>query len=371
MKSKCGLYVKTSMIISLWIIWAGNAHADVKDTYPNISRAGSDTEKTTAWHQQCLKVENIKTPTRDIPSFQEMASTTLEYCSNAQDFYYDKLHQATTSKLEWKLVRQCAFAQDNYGVLMMLYANGFGVKKNQKLAIKYACNLDGSFKEMEGRIKHLTERAKNEKYNEPNENFDLCDDITSGYMQGECASIYSRQNHKILQKHISDFISTLPSDRKQSFEFLYKKLNDFSISRGYNETDVTGTARAALVIGAEDAEHDKFIEDIINIKKGEVPPFSFANLASLEENLNLSYQKIMDTKASELENPNRSAESKEEYLGFTTISKKDIQKGQLVWLQYREEFIKFYTPILSEENLIAWKALLTQRRVEQLSEFLE
>ena len=69
-------------------------------------------------------------------------------------------------------------------VLMMIYATGIGGTQNLNLAIHLACETEGAPAEMEGRVAHL-ERLKGAKGSKVK--FDLCDDVTSGYMSGHCA----------------------------------------------------------------------------------------------------------------------------------------------------------------------------------------
>jgi hypothetical protein len=48
----------------------------------------------------------------------------------AGELYYTKRNQAVPSPAEWNKVRACAIASADNAVLMMLYANGFGVPRD-------------------------------------------------------------------------------------------------------------------------------------------------------------------------------------------------------------------------------------------------
>src|ERR1700709_2476803 len=63
---------------------------------------------------------------------------------------------------------------------MMLYANGFGTVQNIDLAIALACKNWHAPMERDGRVAHLN-GLRTITGGDP---FDLCDDITSGFMEG-------------------------------------------------------------------------------------------------------------------------------------------------------------------------------------------
>lgn len=149
--------------------------------YPNTSNFGVPFSEAEHWYQQCMRVADVGEP--EMSGARDAASRC-----NASELYYTKRNQATASPEEWSKVRACAVANADNAVLMMLYANGFGVQRNTDVALHYACKLDFIAKsEMELRIAHLVSAKQTEAP------FDQCDDITSGYMQGVCAT-YARQD---------------------------------------------------------------------------------------------------------------------------------------------------------------------------------
>lgn len=68
----------------------------------------------------------------------------------------------------------------------MIYANGSGVPRNADLALKFACEIeDEASAEQEARINHLLLlRQMSDLPVAPP--FDLCDNITSGFMGAYC-----------------------------------------------------------------------------------------------------------------------------------------------------------------------------------------
>lgn len=94
--------------------------------YPNTSNFGVPFSEDEPWYQQCIRVEKLKAP--PMPAVSEPC--------DASDLYYTKRSQAAT-QAEWSKVRACAITRADNSVLMMLYANGFGVRRDTDMAIHY------------------------------------------------------------------------------------------------------------------------------------------------------------------------------------------------------------------------------------------
>ena len=143
--------------------------------------------------QDCKKVKITDFPAKDRPS-----AFAREQLKGKQSYKY---YYGIGVAVDYVKARRIAFIEmekkgNNEGdfegssILMMLYANGFGVKRNLDLSIRLACaNVGGANAEVEGRVQHLKEM----KSDGSDEVFDICDDITSGYMEGMCQSIHSEK----------------------------------------------------------------------------------------------------------------------------------------------------------------------------------
>jgi hypothetical protein len=111
--------------------------------YPTTQTFGVPFSTDEAWYRQCMRVEHAVAPAAD-------TTTAASATCDASALYYRKRSQAATSPAEWKMVRECALARGDNAVLMMLYANGFGVPRDTDIALHYACSLDFAAKaEME------------------------------------------------------------------------------------------------------------------------------------------------------------------------------------------------------------------------------
>lgn len=344
--SRSGI-VALSLLLPLMPLSAA-AQAD----YPNTSAMGSMGDPGAPWYRQCLAVQKAQPPTRDIPPASALHG--LRQCG-AQDRYYDTRQRAGATPSEWEQVRHCAYAESDATVLMMLYANGYGVSRNHDLALKYACSLPAAPAEMDGRVAHLNERALHHEARP----FDQCDDITSGFMGGQCAQIQDRLDSKARTGKLSAILKTWQPGQQIAAAQLQQALEQFAARRADQETDMSGTLRAALAIEAHGVELDLFAHDVQDAEKGKLPRYSEQQFQQLDKKLNLVYQRIMQQPAQK----DGSAG-----LGYGTVTKEGVRITQRAWLAYRDAWVALGAARYPTVAPHAWKALLTQRRIEQLED---
>ncbi|MEA5114496.1 MAG: hypothetical protein VB050_10760 [Geobacteraceae bacterium] len=303
------------------------------------------------WEEECKKSEKIQLPAKDRPDAETAKS--LAGCESANLYYgFDITPDPVKA-------RHCAYLEVERGddiafggsaTLMMIYANGRGVKKDADLAIKFACKLDGAPAEMEYRIQHLLDLKKS-KGEKP---FDLCDDITSGYMQGFCAKREQRLADAKLKRNLDDILLNWSEKDKQLFAVLKQSFGMFSEARTRNEVDTTGTARAALLIEEESTLSKDFVSAIVQFEKGKLPRYTKADFIKEDRNLNTVYRKIQSEKD----------------FNWGSVKQADIKHTQKVWLKYREAWVEFGRqkyPQVTEES---WRTWLTKKRITMLKEFL-
>jgi hypothetical protein len=318
---------------------AGMAHAATP--YPNTEGFGRAVDPKAPWFQECMRVKEVK----------PVATPPVPAACKAFD-YYNKRHQAVTSGAEWNGVRACAVVAQDDGVLSMLYANGLGVPRNLDLATQYACRAGGAYAEVEGRIEHLQALQKSA----PGTPYDQCDDITSGFMMGMCASIGDGQAEKIRLAYLARLRSQLPAPQVGAFDQLVAANEALAKARG-NETDVSGTARGMLVVHAEAREREWLREHLAAFEKGTFKPAP-PPLAEVDAALNRIYKTVMATPAEDQAEPDR--------LPGSTVTKTEVRAAQRAWLGYRDAWVRFASvryPALPADSL---KAMLTDWRVKQL-----
>lgn len=328
------------------------ALAGAQADYPNTSAMGSMADPNLAWYRQCLRVQPLEPATRELPA--SSAVHALRQCG-AEDLYYDTRERAGATPAEWEHVRHCAYAESNATVLMMLYANGYGVSRNIDLAVKYACSLPAAPAEMDGRVAHLNARAQHHEATP----FDQCDDITSGFMGGQCAAIQDRLDSKVRSAKLATLMKGWQPSQQAAAARLQQALEAFAARRASDETDMSGTLRGALAIEAHGVELDLFAHDVQDAEQGKLPRYSEQQFQQLDKKLNQVYQRVM-------QQPERDGGPG---LGYGTVTKEGVKNTQRAWLVYRDAWVALGAARYPGVAPHAWKALLTQRRIEQLQEF--
>jgi uncharacterized protein YecT (DUF1311 family) len=307
--------------------------------YPNSGSFGVPFSKDEAWYRECMRVEKQSPP--------KPAASAPAGC-NAGDLYYRKRSQALTAQAEWDGVRACAVAQDDHGVLMMLYANGFGVPRNTDSAIHQACQLDAAKAEMAGRIAHLANLPANAV-------FDQCDDITSGRMGTVCAAIRGAQDGRNRGARLERMEATLPATARAAFQRLQAAAGRYALAAGA-ETDMQGTAAPSFAIQRAEKMREQFMQAVLDAASGKLPAASPQDAAARDRELNTVYRALMAAPSPQQDWPDR--------LGATTIERKDVRAAERAWIAYRDAFTAFAAQLNADANAV--QSLLTGQRIAAL-----
>ncbi len=242
------------------------------------------------------------------------------------------------------------------GVLSMLYANGFGVQRNYDLAIRFACeNTWAADAEMEGRIGHL--EYLRDRHSQTTD-FDLCDDATSGLMEGACARVGERAAQAKREARLKAISAGWTPEVRQAFQALEQAEQAFAEAHSGKEIDLSGTGRAAFSIEGAEKVHEQFLADLERLVKGNVPAASEVDYKNADAKLNTSYRALL---------AERGKESKEERMpGSVEVS--GIRETERVWIKFRDAWVTFGSvanPGVSKEQVGTW---ITRQRVEQMKE---
>jgi uncharacterized protein YecT (DUF1311 family) len=313
--------------------------------YPNVYGAPPEVLRSTDWYRQCLRVKHQQ------PRSQAAATRAGDKgrC-DAAGLYYDTLNLADASNADWQRVHACAARTGAHGVLMMLYANGAGMTPQFDLAMKHACSMQSPVDEMRSRVQHLRRRAGGED----GEAIDVCDDASTG-LRGECAATRERQRDKSRSRQLATLTNGWNSKEQLGLEMASKAVHYFTQHRVDYETDAGSNATRLLQLDVQAAELDQFAADVMDAEGGKAPRYSEAEFASLDDKMNALYRQFM---------LNRPASTS--YLG--TIRKTGVEKTQRAWLAYRDAMELFGSIRHPQVPGSGWRAMLTARRVKQLSE---
>ena len=325
-----------------WAAMALSASAVVlaAGPYPNTASFGVPFSRDEDWYKQCMRVEQLQPAPAQV--------RTAPDCS-ATDLYDRKRSQASTSQAEWDQVRACALAKHDNAVLMMLYANGYGVPRDTDRAIRHACSVDRVAKaEMESRIEHL---RKGQQAGKP---FDLCDDITSGSMGAVCTARREAQDSRLRDARLERASSTLPAASRTALARLRQAAERYAAEAGSAETDMQGTAAADFALQNQARLREQTMQTMLDTMAGKLPPASAEDFAQSDRQLNETYGKLMAIPSTQDDHPDR--------IGDSTIEHASVRKDQRLWLAYRDAFLAFRASLPSGSNADAIRTLLTSQR---------
>ena len=315
-----------------------------------IGRAPSADE---TWRDDCDRVKATALPAGDLPD--SAAKQTLSGCQS-EDLYYGIGQPSDPQK-----ARLCAYLERSAGdtpvfggsaILMTIYATGIGARRNPDLAIRFACALEGAPAEMEGRIAHL-QKLKTRAGKKIA--FDLCDDITSGYMMGACAGHAQKIEEAKRTARYRAKLAGWTAPERAAFEKLRHAARVFFTARSSNEVDLSGTARAEFEIEEDERLEESFAAFLDKLERDAVPPAPESELAQTDQRLNAVYQQVMKGPKSP---------------DFGTVTTPDIHKTERTWPAYRDAWTDFASVKFPRSDPRGIKTWLTRERAEMLEEFV-
>lgn len=319
--------------ITLFNIAANNAIAKISSD--NWNRVSNEKIK-----EICNSVKYLSIPSQDLPNDTE--KKIFAKCDS------DELYFGFKAPSDYVKARHCSIFKHKEDTLIMIYANGKGVDKNIDLAIHFACQFDAAPAEIEGRINHL---IKIKEYPYSKKDFNICDDITSGYMMGYCASLEQRAEKEQQRKHINAFIKTLTISEQKAFQSLQNTSKIYFETRLSNELDRYGSGAIAFRIMEEINLNNKMIELLNQTIQCKFTSYNVNVYQKADKQLNLLYTKTQNKPDEDF-----------------SITKNNIKKTERTWIKYRDSWLKFGRLKCPEVSEDTWKTLITKERIEQLKE---
>jgi uncharacterized protein YecT (DUF1311 family) len=327
----------------LLLALTASASALAAGPYPHTDNFGVPFSTDEDWYKQCMRAEHL----HPAPSAARMPADCKPI-----DLYDRKRGQAVTSQAEWDQVRACALAKNDNAVLMMLYANGYGVLQDSSRAIHHACMLDFIAKsEMEHRIAHLADGPVGDRP------FDLCDDITSGYMGAVCASRFESNNGRVREARLDRAARTLSIASQGKFATLRQAAAAYA-EAGAAEVDFQGTGAPASAIQRQARLCEEFMQAALDAIAGKLPLASPDDFAARDAELNQVYREVMEAPSAQAEWPDR--------IGSLTVAHADVRKTERLWLAYRDAFAAFAANLPAGRDSAAVTTLLTTQRLDLL-----
>ncbi|OPY80636.1 MAG: hypothetical protein A4E65_01409 [Syntrophorhabdus sp. PtaU1.Bin153] len=321
---------------------------------PANSASGVDKQPQKSWEKICEQVANLLLPSEDRPSPKD--AKTLRECSSYH-LYYGFDQPANPEK-----ARLCAYDEidkaraegpfNGEAMLMTIYANGVGARRNFDLALKLACKIGGAPAEVEGRVLHL-EKLKDKNWQ--GNNFSLCDDITSGYMAGFCADHANRFASGRRAKRLDKIQSKWTGADKKEYDILRIIAIRYFDIHAENEVDRSGTAGTASSIEDTSSQEEAFTKTLEILEHKKLPEYSHRQFRDADSKLNATYQKIQRNS-----NP-----------PWGTVTRENIKTTQRAWVKYRDAWVTFCGKKYHDCSSDGIKTYLTLKRIEELEGFLD
>lgn len=324
---------------------------------PGPSRA----DEPWPYEAKCRTWADVAVPKQDIGNAPASCDT--------QALYYGE--DGKGLKADPVAARQCAYRErgtgkaietqaNNFGgsgVLMMLYANGQGVKRNIPLAKRFACEYGGAPAEVEGRLNHLDDIAGG-KTRDP---VDLCDDITSGMMMGVCARREADFAQTARERRWTALQASWTPPQRAALANLRKAAKDYFDNVAREETDMSGTARGAMASDAYETLDIALLADVERFERRERPAKVPADFARDDKTLNSVYRKILAA---------LDIAKKKDDFAYGTVTPDGIRTTQRTWLRYRDAWAAFAAVRYPATPKEVWLAWLSEARTKALVEIV-
>lgn len=290
--------------------------------------------------KQCGAVKLLQMPVTDLPNKKE--SLALIPC-NSDEYYY-----GLYSKPDYQKARYCAWVMKDNDVLAMLYANGYGVKKNINLAKHFVCLLDGSAGEIEDMIDGLGQI----KIAAPmKRSFEVCNYALSHLNVLRCSAL--EKEKKITQQKA--LINQLTSKFTIQERMLVKKIENAFIvyinNRISNELDRTGRDAAVNYMNEELRLQVDYLKYLKMTSTCEVKEYGEKDYLILDNQLNVLYKQIM-------KGPD----------GNLSYRVSGVKKTEKAWVHYKllyERLGILKCPLI---NKVTWGSVVTKQRIAQLKD---
>ena len=306
----------------------------------------------------CRSVRGREPPAADRPTPDQAAA--LRGCSS------EALYYGIGMPADPERARLCAFVEESQqeenvspypftgrAMLMTIYANGLGARRDLDVAIHLACGIEGAPAESHGRVTRLA-ALRDQRWT--GSDFHYCDDVTSGLAGGYCADHGATIAGARREAEFARLAARWPVEHRRSFAELRAAHGSYVEARGESEVDLSGTLRAAMQIGAEESLRDELLDMLRKLEARQAPAFTSAQFRLADASLNAAYRRIL--RADQGDGPG-------------AVTPEGIRRTQRAWLRYRDSFLAFAAlryPEVPRASLAAW---LTRQRTELLANPIE
>lgn len=303
--------------------------------------------------ERCARYAQRAIPPRELASMDSVPKS--DTCSSyAHYFGFGCVQDFRKAKAKAYAERQGKVDDPFRGasLLSMVYANGHGAPRDFDLAAKFSCEPNSAEAESEDRLDHLERLAEDDS---PSGDFSICDDLTSGYMQGICATHWNRLHDIQLREKLAEITRGWNKAERDSFERFRNGFDEYNGHHAGNEVDMSGTARSAMYIEELERGEDSLVACLLRFEKDIFPNASPDQFRRSDSILNRVYKRIQRDTATPM----------------GTVQREDIRRTQRKWLLYRDAWVRFARVKYPRFDEISIKNWLTMERVKELEKLVE
>ncbi|MBI1683954.1 lysozyme inhibitor LprI family protein [Caulobacter hibisci] len=348
---------RTSKAVLLAVLWAGLCGFAGQNGYFGEPDGRNPGDPQFAKSQAlCRAVRDRAPPPRDVPD--AATAQALKGCSS-EALYYGIGMAADPAK-----ARQCAIlemknGEDPYepfagaGMLMTIYANGRGAKKDLDLAVHMACATWGAPVDSDNLVLALDARRRDGPATEP---FDYCADVVLGASNVSgpfCLAHEARQAEPVRAAKLAALTRGFSPTARQAYEALNTAEARFVEVRQANESPPGAMNRGVPLRISEDAR-DFHVEQLEQLS-GSARVTGAGEHRDYDRSLNAVYRVAMG------ELPAR----QEAQAG--DITRDGVRETERAWIAYRDAWLAFAPIAWPKASTEALAARLTRDRVGQLA----
>ena len=284
-------------------------------------------------------------PPGDLPGMHELAD-----CSSvgSSEYYYGLDRPVDYEKARCAAFREFADRVDGpfsgASVLMMLYANGYGVEQNLDLAIRLAMSEDLTVFAEPGAYESS---LRSMKAGSGAGEFDVCDFVSGGVLFGMCMSMWRSPAQSEWRLRMEPLID--------EDEPLRRLMDEFTASRIRNEIELSGTAGRYVKPDLEESFLNAFHATSLELfEAGRFPMYTEAHFREADRDLNRIYSELRSRESWPFGND-------PEELQFESV-----RETQRLWLRYRDAWVEFGQRRYPHVSSWSWLGWLTTWRNRQL-----
>jgi hypothetical protein len=291
----------------------------------------------------CFAAGTVDIPSTDKPS--ESEASLFRSADRKCIDYHEGLGVTQSDAAYRKCLLSTEDADNNE--LAEVYANGWGVPRNPKLAIALVCHGSSVPAELKGMVQTLDANRVLSALPQP---FLFCTHVTSGMNAGRCAARAEYVVNFRRSAAVAAIAATWRDRDRQLFDRAQATYEQYVITHSAEELDMSGTARGAIATEEESLLREEFAAAIRDFEGRRFPGIDDASNADAE--LNRVYQRLMK------------APRFEEYV---TQDKGGVRDTQRNWLVFRDRFTEFALARYPSVKKEVWLTWLTRNRTAQLN----